>query len=73
MDLAMWIAAAGVPGSFWDSPSNVSGAVVLGFGVAAIALSFGLAKVFKRFNGVAWMVLGAGVAITAYGIWRIGS
>ena len=73
MDLAMWIAAAGVPGSFWDSPSNVSGAVMLGFGVAAIALSFGLAKVFKRFNGVAWMVLGVGVAITAYGILRMGS
>jgi len=67
----MWIAAAGVPGSFWDSPSNVSGVVVLVFGVAAIALAFGLAKVFKRFNGVSWMVLGAGVAITAYGIWRM--
>jgi len=46
--------------------------VVLGFGLAAIVLSFGLAKVFKRFNGVAWMVLGAGVAISAYGIWRMG-
>ncbi|MFI8717822.1 hypothetical protein ACIGHF_08035 [Stenotrophomonas sp. NPDC077464] len=67
----MWIAAAGVPGSFWDSPSNVSGAVMLGFGAAAIALSFGLAKVFKRFNGVAWLVLGAGVAIAAYGVLRI--
>ena len=73
MDLALWFAATGVPGSFWDSPSNVSGAVVLGFGVAAIALSFGLAKVFKRFNGVAWMVLGAGLAIAAYGIWRMGA
>ncbi|MDF2818494.1 MAG: hypothetical protein K0S73_2434 [Stenotrophomonas rhizophila] len=72
MDIALWFAAVGAPGSFWDSPSNVSGVVVLGFGLAAIVLSFGLAKVFKRFNGVSWMVLGAGVAISAYGIWRMG-
>ncbi|MFG3447605.1 hypothetical protein ACGFZ3_03370 [Stenotrophomonas sp. NPDC047960] len=71
MDIALWFAAVGAPGSFWDSPSNVSGMVVLGFGVAAIALSFGLAKVFKRFNGVAWLVLAAGLALSGYGIWRM--
>lgn len=68
MDVSLLFAAVGVPGSFWDSPSHVYAAVILVFGVAAIGLSLGLAKVFRRFNGVAWMVLGAGIAITAYGV-----
>jgi len=69
MDLSLLFAAVGAPGSFWDSPSNVAAAIWLGFGIAAVALAFGLAKVFRRFNGVAWLVLGAGVLISLYGLW----
>ncbi|WP_125361301.1 hypothetical protein [Stenotrophomonas sp. 278] len=66
--MSLLFAAVGAPGSFWDSPSNVAAVIWLGFGIAAIALAFGLAKVFRRFNGVAWMVLGAGVLISVYGV-----
>ncbi len=68
MGLSLLFAAVGAPGSFWDSPSNVAAVIWLGFGIAAIALAFGLAKVFRRFNGVAWLVLGAGVLISVYGV-----
>ncbi|RRU09122.1 hypothetical protein EGJ34_15240 [Stenotrophomonas sp. 278] len=68
MGMSLLFAAVGAPGSFWDSPSNVAAVIWLGFGIAAIALAFGLAKVFRRFNGVAWMVLGAGVLISVYGV-----
>lgn len=68
MGMSLLFAAVGVPGSFWDSPSNVAAVIWLGFGIAAIALAFGLAKVFRRFNGVAWLVLGAGVLISVYGV-----
>ncbi len=68
MGLSLVFAAVGAPGSFWDSPSNVAAVIWLGFGIAAIALAFGLAKVFRRFNGVAWLVLGAGVLISVYGV-----
>ncbi|WP_313343776.1 hypothetical protein [Stenotrophomonas sp.] len=73
MGLALFFAAAGMPGSFWDSPSNVTAAILLGVGAVIIGLSLALAKVFKRFNGVAWALLVAGIVICAYGAWRMAS
>lgn len=69
MGLSLLFAAVGQPGSFWNSPSNVAAVIWLGFGIAAIALALGLAKVFHRFNGVAWLVLAAGALISLYGLW----
>ncbi len=69
MGMSLLFAAVGAPGSFWNSPDNVAALVWLGFGVAAIALGLGLAKVFHRFNGVAWAMLGAGALISLYGLW----
>lgn len=69
MGMSLLFAAVGAPGSFWDSPSNVAAVIWLGFGIVAIALALGLAKVFHRFNAVAWLVLGAGVLISLYGLW----
>ncbi len=73
MDIAPLFAAVGVPGSFWDAPSNVYAVVLLVFAAAAIGLALGLAKVFKRFNGAAWAVLGAGILIAGYALWLMAS
>ncbi|MCS4234244.1 hypothetical protein [Stenotrophomonas sp. BIGb0135] len=65
--------AAGAPGSFWASPSNVSGVVWVLIGLAGIAFSLVLAKALKRFNGLVWALLLAGIGIGVYGAWRLGS
>jgi cytochrome c biogenesis factor len=71
MGLALFFAATGMPGSFWDSPSNVTAAILLGVGLVTIGLALALARVFKRFNGLAWALLLAGIAICGYGAWRM--
>jgi hypothetical protein len=73
MVLALLFAAAGVPGSFWNSPSNVSGVVWLLIGLAGIGFSLVLGKALKRFNGLVWALLLVGIAIGLYGAWRMGS
>jgi hypothetical protein len=73
MEIALLFAAVGAPGSFWDAPSNVYAVVLLGFAAAAVGLALGLARVFKRFNGVAWAVLGAGLLIAGYALWLMAS
>ncbi|MGE8215600.1 hypothetical protein D3C87_283400 [compost metagenome] len=73
MALALLFAAAAAPGSFWASPSNVSGVVWLLVGLAGIAFSLVLGKALKRFNGLVWALLLAGIVIGVYGVWRMGS
>jgi len=45
----------------------------LAIGLAGIGFSLVLAKAVKRFNGLVWALLGVGIAICAYGIWRLAS
>jgi hypothetical protein len=71
--MALLFAAAGVPGSFWDSPSNVSGVVWLLIGLAGIGFSLVLGKALKRFNGLVWTLLLVGILIGLYGVWRMAS
>lgn len=73
MALALLFAAAGVPGSFWDSPSNVSGVIWLLIGLAGIGFSLVLGRALKRFNGLVWALLLVGIAIGLYGAWRMAS
>ncbi|MCF7752234.1 hypothetical protein KQ945_15845 [Bacillus subtilis subsp. subtilis] len=73
MTLVQWFAATGTPGSFWASPSNVSGVVWLVIGLAGIAFSLVLAKVLKGFNGLVGALLVVGMAIGVYGVWRMAS
>ncbi|WP_312236329.1 hypothetical protein [Stenotrophomonas sp.] len=73
MALALLFAAAGVPGSFWDSPSNVSGVIWLLIGLAGIGFSLVLGKALKRFNPLVWILLLVGIAIGLYGAWRMAS
>ncbi|WP_256776165.1 MULTISPECIES: hypothetical protein [unclassified Stenotrophomonas] len=73
MALALLFAAAGVPGSFWDSPSNVSGVIWLLIGLAGIGFSLVLGRALKRFNGLVWTLLLVGIAIGLYGAWRMAS
>ena len=73
MALALLFAAAGVPGSFWDSPSNVSGVIWLLIGLAGIGFSLVLGRALKRFNGLVWTLLMVGIAIGLYGAWRMAS
>ncbi|MFN4160771.1 MAG: hypothetical protein ACK4FW_02125 [Stenotrophomonas sp.] len=73
MALVLLFAAAGVPGSFWDSPSNVSGVIWLLIGLAGIGFSLVLGRVLKRFNGLVWTLLLVGIAIGLYGAWRMAS
>lgn len=42
-------------------------------GLAGIAFSLVLAKALKRFNGLVWALLLAGIGIGVYGAWRLGS
>lgn len=73
MALALLFAAAGMPGSFWDSPSNVSGVIWLLIGLAGIGFSLVLGRALKRFNGLVWTLLLVGIAIGLYGAWRMAS
>lgn len=65
--------AAGNAGSFWASPSNVSGVIWLLIGLVGIVFSLVLAKALKRFNALVWALLLAGIVIGVYGVWRMGS
>ena len=68
---ALLIAASHAPSSMWNSPSNISGAVLILVGVVGIVFALVLAKVLKRFNGFLWALMVMGILVGLGGVWRM--
>lgn len=71
MALAVLFATAGMPVSFWDSPSNVMGVILLVVALICIGLALVLARILKTFNAGLGGLLLLGIVVGIYGAWRI--
>ncbi len=68
---ALLIAASHTPSSMWNSPSNISGAMLILVEVLGIVFALVLAMVLKRFNGFLWVLMVMGIVVGLGGVWRM--